>query len=217
MKISDILGEAHPLDATAPLELRGVVASYPNTYMKVIRQFWGMDSARQLRYQGLPFFGEDGRTAYDAIEAAVDRDLAGRGVDVDVEMDLSPMDMDRTHDYTYQAEISDKQEVYVGYDAGTDTLYVGFDVWTSEESFNESWDKQFLSATRQEFDNDDSAHNDVFEPVWKQIRDNMFYGMLFSFDGESANEVQSAPGGFYKGIYRTAMFKSLNLVNLRLD
>jgi hypothetical protein len=231
MKVSQLLSEA---DISRPLELRDVVKFFPNTYKKVMSMKWGMDHPGTLQYHGHPFFTKDdeGKSAYDHAEEAVDGVLdEDFRIEVNLTMDLDefePSDDNDgmqydTHDFSFDCEVSDKQEVYLGYSPQEDALYIGYDTWIREEEFNEAWDREFQNATGEMFDPDNASHDAVFQKVWKKFRDDMFFGMLFRVverNGRWMAEEHFAPqpGGFYKGIYRgLSSFHSLDLIDLRLD
>ena len=227
MKVSQLLSEA---DVSLPLELHDVVKFFPNTYKRVMSAKWGMDHPGTLMYHGHPFFAsEEGETAYDHIEAAVKNILDDEefGVEVNLTMDLRHLDSDDdlqkdSHDFTFEAKVSDSQEVYLGYSPHDDALFVGYDVWIDEESFNEAWDREFREATGEEYDSDNPDHEAVFNGVWDHMKNDMFFGMLFEVKEQGghwvAEEVSTRQGGFYKGIYRGDQhFKSLDLIDLRLS
>ncbi len=238
MKVFQLLSEAN--DAH-PLELRDVVRFYPNTYKRVFNAKWGNGrDTGGLVFHGHALFSEnDGeKTAYDQIEQAVDRFISNEDyrVEVNITIDLDDFEPSSTndtthfdaHDYSFDTEISDKQEVYLGYSPHDDALYIGYDAWIHEEEFNESWDKEFAHATGEMFDMDNPAHDAVFQKVWQKFRNEMFFGLLFRVTERNgyweAEEVFAArPGGFYRGIYRgiyrdrNGTFSALDLIDLRLD
>jgi hypothetical protein len=222
MKLSEI--HAHPifeaedgapdLNGKDPIEVADVIKYFPKNYMKVLRVLWGKP---RLSYHGMSFFG-DGDNAYDKIDAAIKAAIKD-GLEVPVSIDVDGTDDLDMDSLNYDAPVSDYQEVYLGYQPSSDSLYVGIDAWLNEEDFNDAWDREFKNQTGESFDMDDEEHAKVFNSAWENYKDSDFYGILFklSKDLDDVEEVASIPGGFYKGIYRANTLKHLQLVDLRLD
>jgi hypothetical protein len=228
MKISELIHEG----TDKPLELRDIIKFFPNTYARVMKAKWG---GGQLVFHGHPFFSARSGThslgsAYEGAEGAVDLILADDyRIEVPVTMDLRPLksilnskkNIEPSYDFMFEATISDKQEVYLGYSPSDDSLYIGYDMWINDGEFNEAWDHEFRSATGVDYDPENPEHEAVFNSVWQKQRDNMFFGGLFHvtehYNKWNATEVQITSGGFYKGIYRTPFFRNLDLVDLQLD
>lgn len=228
MKLSEILREADG----QPLELRDVVKFFPHTYKKVFNAKWGQPDS--LVFHGHPFFTHDDEgdhalgSAYAGVDDAVDEYIKDRDFKIEVEltMDLSKYAENHDvqyhdHDFTFEAAVSDKQEVYLGYSIHEDCLYAGYDAWIHEEDFNEAWDRHFQHATGDRFDWDDEDHQEVFQKVWDHFKNQMGYGLLFKVAEHGgrwkAAEVEASQGGFYKGIKNGHNFQHYDLVDLRLD
>lgn len=210
MKLAELLLE----DAGKPLELRDVIKFFPHTYAKVIKQKWG---GGQLMYHGHPFFanGEIG-SAYEKAEEAVDYLLNDDDFTNEIQIDVDDVS------FTVEAPVGEKQEVYMGYSPDRDCLYIGYDVWVHEEKFNEEWDSEFERATGEQYDEENPEHHAAFQTAWKQFGQSSFLGMLFRVNADPsgdfiAEEELTMPGGFYKGVRRSSVFKNLDLVDIRLD
>jgi hypothetical protein len=186
----------------------------PEIAKKYLRAMWGK---KRLAYHGMAFFG-DSNSAYDKIDAAV-KEAIKEGFEVDVSIPVEGTDDLDMDTLDYQATIDDQQEVYLGYDPKSDTLYVGVDAWLREEDFNEAWDREFENATGEQFDDENDEHQKVFNSAWREYKDMGFYGILFklSHDLDDVEEELTIPGGFYKGIYRGGQMKRMGLIDLRLD
>jgi hypothetical protein len=202
-------------DSTEPVEVKDVVTGRnPAIARKYLAALWGKP---RLVFNGKPFFSDGG--IYDYIEGALE-ELKAQGFEVDMSISVDGTDDLPMDSLEYQAEVDDFQEVYLGYSLTDDCLYVGVDVWLKEESFNDAWDKEFEDQTGEEFDMDNDEHQKVFNSAWEDYKRNGFVGMLFRLEGSgpfNAEEVLQESGGFYRGIYRSATFERIGLIDLRLD
>ena len=221
MKLSELkIFEAAEIAPAGPIELKDLIKYFPGNYAKAIQKMWGKD---RLVYNGMKFFdgGELGEVydkALEAIEAWV------KDEDNKVPMSLSIPDGDELGmvEFEYDAAVDDVQEVYVGYRPESDELYIGVDAWLDENDFNESWDREFKKATGQEYDEEDEQHSALFHDAWKKYTSMGGYGILFhiSFSPSGvceANVELESQGGFYRGVRAMSPFKSLGLVDIRLD
>ena len=209
MKITELLSE----DTTNLVELGDLVKFYQNTYKKAMRAKKGA-----LTYKGQLVFGdgEDGPAILNA-QNRVDRLLKrNAGIEVEIEMDLSRVEGSRKqhHAFTFNSPIDDKSLVFVGYRPEDNGLYVGFDAWIGEAAFNEEWDREFKKATGQNFDDENPGHDHAFSSVWTKFKDEMFFGLLYHTSGLAAEEALVMPGGFFKGIAKSAIFKRLDIIDL---
>lgn len=210
MKISEILQEDGQ-----QLELRDVVRSFPNTYAKVFRAKWG---GHQLSYHGQPLFDGEHGLYHDIAEAV--ESFAKNEVELEFSYAVDPNELG-FHELDVTIKIDDVQEVYLGYHAADDTLYMGLDMWIGEDDFNNQFDEQFEKQTGEEFNSDNPKHAEIFDDIWQQHKEKGFGGGLFSVSqgsrGWDVDEVMTSAGGFYAGIHRSSAFKQLNLIDLRLD
>jgi hypothetical protein len=209
MKINELLSE----DAANPVELGDLVRFYKNTYVKAMRA-----KKNALTYKGQLVFGdgEDG-PAIDNAQSRITRLLKRNdGIEVDIEMDLSKVKGSRKqhHTFTFNSPIDDKSLVFVGYRPEDNGLYIGYDAWIGEAAFNEEWDSEFKKATGQDFDDEKPGHEHAFSAVWTKFRDEMFFGLLYHTSGQAAEEALVMPGGFFKGIHKSANFKQLDIIDL---
>ena len=205
-------------EATGPVEVADIVKNFPSQHKKALSKLWG---GPRLVYHGMPFFDE----IYDKLDAIIEK--AQKRVEIEMEIDLDENLVDAIvkdagwDTFEYMAKVEDSQEVYMGYSPKEDCLYVGIDAWLDEEEFNEAWDKQFKRNLHQEFEYEEPAHEKLFSSTHKKYQKLGFQGVLFkmTMSGKNfkASEVMSNGNGFYQGIYRTGGFKSLGLVDLRLD
>lgn len=202
-------------DGKGLIEISTVVKDRkPEFAKKYLRAMWGKN---RLAYHGMPFFGE-GETGYQKIDAAVEEAIR-QGLEVDVSINVEgtdDLDMDTLE---YRALVLDHQEVYLGYDPKSDSLYVGIDAWLDENDFNEAWDREFENATGEKFDDENDEHQKLFQSAWKEYKDVGFYGILFklSDDLSEVEEELVMTGGFYAGIHRGQELKRMGLIDLRLD
>jgi hypothetical protein len=209
MKINELLSE----DAANLVELGDLVRFYKNTYVKAMRA-----KKNALTYKGQLVFGdgEDG-PAIDNAQNRVMRLLKrSDGIEVEIEMDLSKVKGSRKphHAFSFSSPVDDKSLVFVGYRPEDNGLYMGYDAWIGEEAFNGVWDREFKQATGQEFDDENPGHEHAFSQVWNKFRDEMFFGLLYHTAGQSAEEELVMPGGFFKGIHKSAVFKRLDIIDL---
>ena len=212
MKFSELLESSQD----RVLELKDVIKFFPNTYAKAIAVKWG-DHA--LMYHGKPFFGKEGiRDVYDEINDVAEYVKETTKVQMIFQAEANDLGFD---EFDGEIDVAEAQEVYLGYDKDHDALYVGFDMWLDEESFNREWDEQFETQTGKSFDMDDPEHQEIFDSIWQQYKDQGMAGGLFrlipsrgSFEAEEEYVMQ---GGFYRGIYSQSFFKNMDLIDLRLD
>lgn len=205
---------------TAPIELKDLIENYPTNYMKMIHTLWG---GKRLTYKGQRFFDDgDLGPVYDGALAAVEN------TDSDTLEHHFQLTDDKgvIHETTASVSIHDKQEVYLGYNKNNNRLYIGFDVWLDnlDEVFDELADECGYEVEDLDEPNQNS-YTSARQKAWKRFNDGNqgFLGMLFELttnDGIhfEAELIMDMPGGFYsKNMYRSPMFKSLHLIDLRLD
>lgn len=203
---------------TGPLEVADIIKNFPNRHKKFLSKVWG---GPRLVYHGMPFFDE----IYDKVDAALQKAMERVEVDISIPLDerfvLAINPKSQWFEFEYSCRVDDMQEVYMGYDPQADTLYVGVDGWINEEDFNEEWDKQFKRNMREDFELDEPTHRKLFDVAFKKYQKLGFQGVLFklTLSGKNfkATEVMSNGNGFYQGTYKSGEFKSLGLVDLRLD
>lgn len=178
-----------------------------------MKAHWGNE---RLTYQGKPFFGS-GKTVYDDINKVLKK-MKDVGVEVQVTISLNnELGFD---ELSYEADLDDFQEVYLGFDPRSGNLYVGIDAWLKEDDFNEAFESEFKNVMDEEFDHSNDEHRAAFDDAWKKYSNMGFYGVLIELSGDpirSGEVLEDAAGGFYKGIYKGSNFKALNLIDLRLD
>jgi hypothetical protein len=200
------------LKSDAPIEIHDLVKNFPNTHKKALEKLWG---GKHLVFKGKTLFDHDDfgpayRSAIKAAEKTQKRDLElkfrFRGADASTDV-----------------EISEMQEVYLGYDEAQDKLFIGFDAWLDDEAIEKVFDDLYQEAEGEKFDVD--SNEPKFVDAWREFMNKEgsgFWGLLFeleSSDGANftADLVHDKAGGFYRGIYRTPSFKQLKLIDLRLD
>ncbi len=218
MKLSEIkLLEAVESAPAGPIELKDLIKYFPGTYAKAIAKMWGKD---RLVYKGMKFFDKGGLgEAYDKANDAIEAWIKDEDNKVEVALPVNVGIMD---EFIYEASIDDVQEVYVGYRPDGDELYVGVDAWLDENDFNENWDREFKKASGETYDEENEEHSDAFHTAWKEYTSMGGYGILFhisfspSGQAEATVELESQ-GGFYRGVRAMSPFKSLGLVDIRLD
>lgn len=201
MLLRELLEEKTQIDKNKTYEIKDIVEFFPKGKEKLLQKFWGMDGG--LTYKGqLLFTKNDLGPAYEGVIKA--------GEDYINDPDkFYVMVFDKL-----EVNASDAQESYLGYDPKDDTLWVGFDVWLDEESFNQEFDKKYPR---------EDVEGEVFKEAWEEFKKS-FTGVLLplkSKDGKKFKVIESKtierPGGFYKGIYNRNETKKLGLIDLRLD
>lgn len=205
-------------EEAGPVEVADIIRNFPSQHKKALQKLWG---GPRLVYHGMPFFDE----IYDKIGPVLEAAQKRVEVELSIQLDerlvqaINPKaDWD---EFEFSSKVADGQEVYMGYDLKADSLYVGIDAWIDEEDFNSEWDKQFKRNMKEEFESDEPSHQKLFNAVHKQYQKLGFQGVLFKLNkvGRSfkAVEVMTNEKGFYQGTYKSGEFKSLGLVDLRLD
>jgi hypothetical protein len=213
MKLQTILTEMKSiLESDAPVEIHDLVKNFPTTHKKALQKLWG---GKRLVYKGKTLFDHDdfGPAYRGAIKAA--EKVSKRGLHLSFSFRDAVIEKD--------VDISEMQEVYLGYDESEDKLYIGFDAWLDDQAIEEAFDDLYRKSEGEEFDVD--SNEPKFVDAWREFRNKegkSLRGLLFgldSTDGEhfTADLVYDKVGGFYRGIYRSPFFKSMKLIDLRLD
>jgi hypothetical protein len=213
MKLQSIIAEMQlVIESGTPVEIGDLVKNFPNTHTKALKQLWG---GKRLVYKGKTLFDHDdfGPAYRGAIKAAEKVKRSGLSLNFSF----------RSAETESDVEITDMQEVYLGYDEKQDKLYIGFDAWLDDDVIETVFDKLYREAEDEEFDTD--SNDPKYENAWREFKRTSgatFWGILFeltSTDGENfkAEVVHNEPNGFYKGIYRSRVFKTMKLIDLRLD
>lgn len=201
MLLRELLEEKNTLDKNKTYEIRDVVEFFPKGKEKLLRKFWGFDGG--LTYKGqLLFTKGDLGPAYEGADKAAEKYIN---------------DPDKFYVMVYnklEIPAHDAQECYLGYDPKDNSLWIGYDVWLDEETFNQEFDKAYPR---------EDVEGKVFKEAWEEFK-NAFTGVLLplkSTDGKKFKVVASKtierPGGFYSGIYNRNDTKKLGLIDLRLD
>lgn len=206
------------------VELANLVKHFPSNYKKAIEKLWG---GPRLTYHGIPFFGDSDSIYGDLLDKAL-KNWADDGGELHIELsnveyapeDGDPVDIEVSYDQPIDP-MKDGQEVYMGYDANEDCLYVGLDVSASEEFFNDEWDKAFKEATGEDFDYDNKEHQKAFTAARQEMMKHGHW-MLFKLTengGEfSAELADDGLGTFYHGDPNGyGIAKNMGFIDLRLD
>lgn len=224
-----------------PVELKDVIEAFPKHHGKALEKLWG---GRKLVWHGDRFF--DHNELGDAYQKSLDaaEEFINDGYEAEVHMHVNAEQLVASHDdgededneqapgsadLSFQAGLGDgdggsRQECYLGYDPVKDKLYIGFDAWTSEDTFNEEFDKAFEEATGEEYDGDNEGHQEVFNAAWEEYKNEHlgFWGLVFEIthSGDTYQAEEAFPpmaGGFYKGMYNLFKRNHKNVIDLRLD
>lgn len=209
------------------VELADLVKHFPNNHKRAIEKLWG---GERLTWNGIPFHGDGSESIYGGeLDKAINKWSSDGGelhvslsdIDYHPEEGGDPQFIEVSYDQPINP-IKDGQEVYMGFDPQSGDLYVGFDVWTDEEIFNEEWDKAFKNETGEEFDYDEPAHAKAFSAAHKEMTSGgmwMLFKLEHSGDGVVADVVEDGDGTFYSSNSRSgrAQVKSMGLIDLRLD
>jgi len=201
-----------------PLEIGDIVKAYPKYHMKAFQKLWG---GHRLTWQGMPLFNKDVQhlgEGYQQIIDAATEEITGSHVNVSIISEFGEDGAD--------IEFGDRdlQECYLGYDAGTNSMYVGFDAWAREDQL-EDLVKQYMSSAGWHDDDvkSDDDDEESFAKAWSKFNENSpgFIGILVHITGRPGNldaeVVDACSGGFYAAIYRKSFFKRMALKDLRLD
>lgn len=206
--IEDIKTAAKPIELSALVKLKD--------HKKIINKLWG---TKYLAYKGQTFFtsesivGGGGSTfgpAYNGAIKAAEKEFK--------QIELDPIEVQNPKGKRNEIDNikfeNNFQEVYLGYDPKSDKLYIGYDAWADLDAAFTKWSNKF--------DDEDPEVEKVLDKVWKEIKDQDFQGVLFELETKngktfSADVDDIEERGFYKGIYKSPMFKHKNLIDLRLD
>lgn len=211
-------------EAEVPIELKDVIAAFPKHHTKALEKLWG---GKRLVWHGKRFFDDgDLGPAYVEAEQAAEAYIAD-GYNTDANIDISgTVDGEENHGtvtWDVAFDKDEKQECYLGYDPTSDKLYIGFDAWSSEEEFNEAWDKEFEDTFGEPFDHENEEHAAIFKEAWDEYNTGFgFWGLVFeiTYDGNEMTAEEALPpmmGGFYKGTMRLFKQQHPHVVDLRLD
>lgn len=214
-------------EANVPVELKAIVDAFPKHHGKAFQKLWG---GQRLVWHGMPFFG-DGEMgdAYVKAEDAAKAFIAD-GYDTEASLDIEG-DVDGegeqqdTVSWEVQFDPSNMQECYLGYDPTRDALYIGFDAWSDEQEFHDSFDEVFSRIFGEPYDGENDTHSMIFNEAWSQYKEEKlgFWGLIFEVTIDGNNEMtaeEALPpmaGGFYGATY--ALFKRQHaaVIDLRLD
>ena len=207
-----LLAEAEEATARS-FELEEIVKTFKNKndIEKHLNKLWG---SKHLTFRGQPFFsGNDWGPVYKGCDKAGQKALkADDSIQTNLELENESREA--------YLDVDSMQEVYLGYSVTNDMLYIGFDMWMRDEGFEQPFEDMYEDAFGEPFD--DSS--DEMNARWKKFKDAnpAFYGGLVelsSKDGKrfEADVLVTEPGGFYKGVHDSQIFKSMKLIDLRLD
>lgn len=166
---------------------------------------------------------EDG-PVYRKIDSAVKHFLKGDfEISIDQELDVSDLAGESAPGHielSFKSEV-DVQEanlVYIGYDPVKDKMYAGYDIWASQDSFDEAFDSAFEKATGIDFDIEDEEHYAVLDKLHKEFNEKfMYWGVVFEVSNNGGSyQVDEAlpamPGGFYKAVQEVFLQHHKNVV-----
>ena len=211
----DQLQEADtPIAADGPVEVSDIVKGRSKAMAeKYLRALWGKP---RLVHDGKPFFG-DGNTVYDDIMGALKVTLKDYEVEKRVEFRAQRVNGLLFDQFDFKTTVDDFQEVYLGFDPSSNSLFVGVDCWVDgEKEFNEVFETEFGEALDVAFDEDDEVHSKIADAAWKAYKSTSMVSILFKV-GKELDEELVEDGSFYSKIYRSTIFKRYNLIDLRLD
>lgn len=201
--IDDIKKAAKPVELSAIVKLKD--------YKNIIKKLWGSEF---IAYKGQPFFKDKNSAnygpAYEGLLKAAEKEFKH------IEMDpIYVEDPKGKESEINNIKFQDgPQEVYLGYDPKSDKLYVGYDANADIDAAFSKWSDKF--------DDEDPAVEKSLDKTWREIQNQDFQGVLFELDTKngknfSADVTDIEKRGFYKGIYKSPMFKHKKLIDLRLD
>lgn len=227
MKLSEIKALTEADENTKPAELKDIVQLYPT---KARQAILAMSKKGRVLYNGKPLFdvGGDFSNLFHVADEYASRYVKELEFEKSIPLDIELEDDKYWESYDFEIRVDDAQEVYLGYRPSDNCLYIGYDVWLDENDFNENWDKQFKKNLGEEFDNDNEQHEKIFNKAWEYYKkhsanDGVLFKLVPSGQGFKAyEELKSSDlgdkgGMFYEGIHRTPQFKTLGLVDIRLD
>ncbi len=189
----------------AAVEIAEVVENFPNTKRKVVMAL--LDKGR-LVWHGKEIMQD----WYPEIEEAVATFISD-GYTFDSSLDVPDGEDVLQIDWENTLDKREMEEVYLAYDANTDEMIIGYDVWTSEDDFNEGFDKAWGES------GSGSDEDGVFAEAWELYKkQGGSYGVSFRVKSDGTVEEDFPPmaGGFYKSV-RKRIAKNENIVEIRLD
>lgn len=165
---------------SGPIELKDIAKYFPKNAQKAVNKMIETD---RLVY--------DGKNIMDDLYSIIEK-AAKKSIDRDLEADVSvhfsdewegeddsvvEFDIDEV-----SVQISDTQEVYLGYYPKGDFFVMGFDAWMNEEDF---WQKVESEAEKQGVDVDSDQWQTAANKLWKKVRDDQ--GMHVRVEVEVTN------------------------------
>lgn len=208
MQLSEIttLTEA----GSRPVEIHDIFTKFQNPRNQ-LRAFNVKKNTNDLVWHGVPFKSDDEEeeTVLKLVEETAENFLKDEQFDgPEISIEVQPFTIDGV-DYdpdwmVYNAKIAEIQMEMIGYSPKDNAFYVGFDVWLSEDSFNEAWEEFFRKETDMEFDSDDHEHREVFNRAWQEYLKTPFTGALVKVYRNNgalvAEEEYIVDGGYHKGV-----------------
>lgn len=195
-------------------ELEELVKTFSNRFdvQKHAAKLWG---SKLLTYKGQPFFTDSGIGEIQKYADETGRKaLNGKHA---IEVDVSLKHENRRVFLT----VDNMQEVYLGYSIERDMFYIGYDMWLDTSPLESAFEDMYEDAFGEPLDD---ASPEVHER-WRQFEkhNGSFYGGLVELatgdglDFDDYDVLETSPGGFYRAIYDKPLFRSMDLIDLRLD
>lgn len=208
-------------DVAESKDLAALVAAFPNNAAKAVQTMW---SKNRLTFKGKNF----GDVYHAAAEAA---EKKSKDCISETEFDIETPNERSSTTFTSELKIEDVQESYGGFDPKQpNCLFIGFDAWANdEEDLNEQFYKWFKRNEGKTFDDEIEEHEKCYNAMWKVwSKSHGACALLFKVTfNDSGNVIKATKvlddsdtgksGTFYQTIYKSAAFKELGLVNVRLD
>jgi hypothetical protein len=194
------------IPANGPVDIKDVVKYFPTQGDNAIKAF---AKKGRLQFGGKTLYAADYEPGAGLKQAIRVAKAEIRDERIDVRVDMSGAGTrfrnNTTEEFEFDSQINDMEEVWMGYDTESNELMIGFDCWTSEDDFNDAWDKEFEKNFGEEFDHEDKDHEKIFNKARQEYLDNYgMLGMLVLVNDKFGARIEDMPGvkGFVRGILK---------------
>ena len=219
MKVSQLitlpLNEANV--QTDNKDLKDIVKYFPSTTQKVVNALVKSD---RLTYNGTSVMDD----LYQKLEntASERAQKANATINIDIPSEdfpnLKGTDTVEFYIDEVELEVSDLEEVYLGYDASNDTFTMGFDAWFDEEAF---WEKINKVADKKRIDSSSDEFHAYCDKIWKHLKrtlnGHVLVNIKFSGNSVVVKRVDAGVGLFYKSAYKRLKAENSDMIDIRLD
>jgi hypothetical protein len=196
----------------------------PTKHGKAMAALWSKPG--KLLWHGMPLFTTDGKhheyaihgEGFDKIEEACLEEVSNLTLEEEIDVDGVGEFEDDTFNIQWEVTFDPKDHTkmeWVGYHKEQDAFIIGYDLWadsSTEEAFNQAFDKEFEHVTGQDHDlkdDDEDDHNKIYNAAWKKYQSGQygFFGVVFGVKYKNGGLVAKVltpfthSGGFHRGSY----------------